>query len=211
MSTSGPPVHVSEIATGEQRRAAADATTDAILDAARACVLDFGFRRTTLSDVARRAGISRVTVYRRYPDLDAVVRDLMTREFGSLMEEVEASVDGATSRERVAARTTESVRALRVHPLLRKVMEAEPELMLPYMIGHVGGTQRHAAALIGVTVAEGQRDGSIRAGDPATVARTVLLIAQSFLLWGEADEDGAEEALLAELHHAVDASLRPAS
>jgi AcrR family transcriptional regulator len=42
-----------------------DATTEAILDATRASVLDFGIRRTTLTDVARRAGVSRMTVYRR--------------------------------------------------------------------------------------------------------------------------------------------------
>jgi AcrR family transcriptional regulator len=203
------PVHVSEIATGDQRRAVADATTDAILDAARACVLDFGFRRTTLSDVARRAGISRVTVYRRYPDLDAVVRDLMTREFGTLMVEVEASVEGGDGRERAATRTAETVRALRAHPVLRKVMEAEPELMLPYMIGHVGSTQRNAALLLGSIIAEGQAEGSIRAGDTAEIARTVMLIAQAFVMWGEDDEDAAEDRLVAELRHAVEASLRP--
>jgi AcrR family transcriptional regulator len=34
----------------------------AILDAAAECVLAFGVRRTSLSDVARRAGVSRPTV-----------------------------------------------------------------------------------------------------------------------------------------------------
>ena len=51
-----------------------DPTTDAILDAARASVAQFGIRRTTLSDVARLAGVSRMTVYRRYPDLPALIR-----------------------------------------------------------------------------------------------------------------------------------------
>ena len=56
-----------------------DPTTDAILDAARVSVRQSGIRRTTLSDIARLAGVSRMTVYRRYPDLPAVIRDLMTR------------------------------------------------------------------------------------------------------------------------------------
>ena len=43
---------------------------DRVLDAARACVLDVGVRRTTMTDVARRAGVSRMTLYRRFPDLD---------------------------------------------------------------------------------------------------------------------------------------------
>ena len=38
---------------------------DVLLDAARACVLAVGVRRTTFSDVARRAGVSRMTLYRR--------------------------------------------------------------------------------------------------------------------------------------------------
>ena len=42
---------------------------DRVLDAARACVLAVGVRRTTVTDVARRAGVSRMTLYRRFPDL----------------------------------------------------------------------------------------------------------------------------------------------
>ena len=40
---------------------------DALLDAARAGILAVGWRRTTLTDVARRAGVSRMTIYRRWP------------------------------------------------------------------------------------------------------------------------------------------------
>ena len=40
-----------------------DPTTDAILDAARTSVRQSGIRRTTLSDIARMAGVSRMTVY----------------------------------------------------------------------------------------------------------------------------------------------------
>ena len=58
-------------------------TGDELLDAARACVLAVGVRRTTFSDVARRAGVSRMTLYRRYPDLDALLAALMTYEFGA--------------------------------------------------------------------------------------------------------------------------------
>nr|MDT0664439.1 helix-turn-helix domain-containing protein [Micromonospora sp. DSM 115978] len=40
-----------------------------MLDAAEASLLAVGVRRTTLTDVARRAGVSRMTLYRRWPDL----------------------------------------------------------------------------------------------------------------------------------------------
>src|ERR1043166_4932980 len=63
---------------------------DPVLDAARACVLAVGVRRTTVTDVARRAGVSRMTLYRRFPDLEGVLSALMTREFGRLVADAAA-------------------------------------------------------------------------------------------------------------------------
>ena len=57
-----------------------DPVLDPVLDAAREVVLAVGVRRTTLTEVARRAGLSRMTIYRRWPDVRALVADLMTRE-----------------------------------------------------------------------------------------------------------------------------------
>src|SRR4028118_1689679 len=52
---------------------------DPLLDAARECILAVGWRRTTLTEVARRAGVSRMTLYRRWPDMQSLLADLMTR------------------------------------------------------------------------------------------------------------------------------------
>lgn len=186
-----------------------DRTQAAILDAGRASVLDFGVRRTTLTDVARRAGVSRMTVYRRYPDVDSVLRDLMTRELAALMEDVAGGVDAPDGRGLVVARLIAVVRALREQPLLRKVIDAEPELLLPYVLGRMGSTQRLARANIARDVAEGQVDGSIRDGDPRVIAHALLLTAQSFVLSGDTAEDIAPGALFDELERLVDAALRP--
>jgi AcrR family transcriptional regulator len=51
---------------------------DAVLDATRDCVLAYGVRRTTVSDVARRAGVSRMSIYRRWPDVRSLVIDDQT-------------------------------------------------------------------------------------------------------------------------------------
>ena len=65
-----------------------------MLEAARACVLAVGVRRTTFSDVARRAGVSRMTLYRRFPDLETLLSTLMTCEFGRVVEEARAAGRG---------------------------------------------------------------------------------------------------------------------
>ena len=54
---------------------------DAVLDAVRDCVLAVGVRRTTMTDVARRAGVSRMTLYRRWPDVRSLVGDLIVQSF----------------------------------------------------------------------------------------------------------------------------------
>src|SRR6478736_4413276 len=61
---------------------------DAYLDAARDCILDVGWRRTTLTEVARRAGVSRMTIYRTWGDMPTLLGDLMTREWADLVEQV---------------------------------------------------------------------------------------------------------------------------
>ena len=87
---------------------------DQILDAARATVLDFGVSRTTVSEVARRAGLSRMTVYRRYPDGAALMRALMTREFGALLAAAQAEAARApTARERLVQAAITTVDGLR--------------------------------------------------------------------------------------------------
>ena len=48
-------------------------------------MLSVGVRRTTLTDIARRAGVSRMTVYRRFADVTSVMAALMTREFTALL------------------------------------------------------------------------------------------------------------------------------
>ncbi|MEU7828845.1 helix-turn-helix domain-containing protein [Nonomuraea sp. NPDC052129] len=135
---------------------------DGVLDAARDCVLAYGVRRTTLTDVARRAGVSRMTLYRRWPDVRSLVADLMTREWVLAVTELDLS-------DPVAA-VVEGVRRLRGHPLWRKIVEADPELLLPYLLDRRGAT--HEAVLGVLEAAVGDR----------RKARAVLLVAQSFLL-----------------------------
>src|SRR4051812_50224761 len=61
-----------------------------VLDATRAAVLAVGVRRTTLTDVARRAGVSRMTLYRLVPDVTTLVLEGMTRDFAALLQAAEA-------------------------------------------------------------------------------------------------------------------------
>src|SRR4051794_16961514 len=73
------------------------------LDAARACILDVGWRRTTLTEVARRAEVSRMTIYRAWPDMPTVLGDLMTREWGEVVAVAVEAADAALPPEPTSA------------------------------------------------------------------------------------------------------------
>src|SRR3954467_13720636 len=132
-----------------------------LLDAARACVLAVGVRRTTFPDVARRAGVSRMTLYRRFGDLEALLAALMTREFGRLIAEArEHAAALPTTRERVVATVVHGARALAADPLFGRLVALDPELLLPYVTVRLGGVQRIAIA--GTVEDLAHDDGSVR-------------------------------------------------
>ena len=116
---------------------------DRLLDAARDAILTVGWKRTTLTDVARRAEMSRMTVYRTYPDMQSILADLMTREWTAQIEQVVAQTEVGTDdgAHTIARRFTAAVSALRGNELFRRIIDVDPEQLLPYLIDRRGRSQ----------------------------------------------------------------------
>ena len=184
-----------------------------MLDAARDSVLALGMRRTTLTEVARRAGVSRMTLYRRWPDVRSLVGDLMTREWLSVAISVLPPEDGPV-RTALVESLVEGTRALREHPLMRKIVEVDPEVLLPYLLERRGASQRAFLELFEGTLRSGHADGTIRRDHPERQARALLLIVQGFALSGhimidDSEPDLASDAFDGELRHILDRMLAP--
>src|SRR6476659_1885575 len=149
---------------------------DAYLDAARACILDVGWRRTTLTEVARRAGGSRMTIYRTWSDMPQLLGDLMTREWGDVVAvAVEAGAGSGDPLERLVGQITGTVRALRDNELFVRIVELDPELLLPYLLSRRGRSQDAILAMVTEAVRRGQLAGEVRPGNPVAIARSVVL------------------------------------
>jgi AcrR family transcriptional regulator len=179
-----------------------------ILDAAYEQLLAVGMRRLNMADIARQADVSRATLYRRWPNVQALLAALVTREFAALTS-VPLGVD-ASGRDVVVRTVVGAVSRLRTHPLLRKIVEVDPEFLVPYLLQRRGTSSDRQLALIETRVRAGQADGSIRAGAPGMLARAVLLTAWSFTLTGPVFvPKNRFRALDAELSELIDRYLAP--
>lgn len=181
---------------------------DAGLDAAREAILAVGWSRTTLTDIARRAGVSRMTLYRNWPDMGALLADLMTREWSGLMQ-VDTTAEGP--REQLVRSAVATVRAIRSNPLFARIIELDPELLLPYLLERPGRAQGLVLELVAGQVEAGQAAGEIRSGDAALLARAVVLAAHGFTLSAQTmTKPGVtEDRLDDELARLLESYLRP--
>lgn len=194
----------------DEQRTLGRVLPDDVADAARASVLAVGVRRTTLTDVARRAGVSRMTIYRLVPDVETLLLEVMTRDFTALLSEIEADVSRKrTARARLVALTVETARRLPDEPLFRRVLDVDPELLLPYLTVRIGSTQRLALMRVRRVVAEGQVDGSIRAGDPDLIAMGVLMAVLPWITSARLFDEIGQGPALEELDRGLDGWLRP--
>jgi len=106
-----------------------------IIDATIRCIARWGVGKTTLDDVARKAGCSRATVYRLFPGgkdglLDAVCRAELARFFVGLTSRLDAVADNGLEALMVAG-MSEAGRRILEHPALRYVLTHEPEAIAP--------------------------------------------------------------------------------
>ncbi len=106
-----------------------------ILEATLACVARWGLSKTTVEHSAKAAGISRATVYRYFPGgrdelIAAVVHWQYVEFFARLYQEVHRaeSLEEVLERGLVFAR-----RAILEHEVLHKVLQTEPDVLLPQL------------------------------------------------------------------------------
>lgn len=113
-----------------------DGTRAQIILAALAQCEEVGLRRVTMEDVARRAGLGRATLYRHFPSKDALVQAVILEEAEAFFTAIDAAVAECRSdEERLVEGFAFALEYARGHALLQKLLRAEPETLLPYLIG----------------------------------------------------------------------------
>jgi AcrR family transcriptional regulator len=112
-----------------------------------------GIRRTTMEDVARRSGVGRATLYRRFPTKAALIDAVVLAEARRYLDgSAQARSHATTFEDRMVYSTVFSVTFMREHTLLKKLLRTEPETILPSLTVDAGAiidyATEHSAALL---------------------------------------------------------------
>ncbi|MCX4098618.1 TetR/AcrR family transcriptional regulator [Nocardia sp. alder85J] len=178
-----------------------------LLESALSAFLDFGIKRTSMGEIARRAGISPATLYRRFESKNDLVEAVGVREaqrFVAAIEERAARITGAqggsevSSVDQLVEIFASFTTLLARNELLQRLLRTEPELILPRLTVDGGpvlevGRLYLAGKLRGLQ----QADSSLRF-DADLVAEVLARLAQSLMLTPDGliplrDESAARE------------------
>lgn len=156
--------------------------SEEVIDAALRQFELFGLARTTMDDIARRAGVSRVTIYRRFAGKDALVEAVLMRELRRFLADLdEAIAPLATAEEKLVEGFVFTLEAVRNHRLLQRMLESEPELVLPPFTVQGGPVIEVAREFLAAGLAREVPDN--RGGEELlTVADIVVRLVLSFAL-----------------------------
>ncbi len=173
---------------------AADPSTEAILDAAVVEFEGHGLRRVALDDVARRAGVSRTTIYRRFANKDELIAAVVERENVALFADIAAELKQAGPQSNVYVEAfTLSILRFRRHRVLNRMMSDEPTLVLELARRHYGAAIGRMADALREIFPHGFAD---RIGEQAVndLADTILrYAAMALLLPGAQPLDTADD------------------
>jgi AcrR family transcriptional regulator len=159
-------------------------TETALLDAALAEVLAHGIRRTSASDIAKRAGVSRQTLYRYWPDAQALFAALVTRELLAAVPPAGSAPGTGPAAaphdlDALVALLVDTADRVRRMPLVERLRDTDPELFARYILERLGTSQRAIHAELVARIAAGRSAGFVREGDVDAMAAMMLLATQS--------------------------------
>ncbi len=168
---------------GDGRPPPDDPTAERILDSALDQFIAFGLRRTSVDDIAKRAGLTRVTVYRHFQNRDVLVAATLYREYQRFLAVLDPVVRVVpTMEERIVEGFLVALRHVQSHPLIGGLLRSEPELVLPALTVDGGPALVAMREYLTRSFTRFQCEAGISGGDPAPAAEIMVRVVMSFLL-----------------------------
>lgn len=165
-----------------------------ILDCALELFIDFGLRRSTMDDVAARAGIGRATLYRRFRDKDLLFQAVIFREVRKNLSIIEQRTKRMeTPLEGLLEAFVLAVSLGHKHPLLNRLLTSEPENVLPHLTSGIGKIMGFSSQYLAAQIKTAQKNKALSALPAQVSAEMLLRLTQSLILSPGGEIDANDE------------------
>lgn len=176
-----------------------DVYAQRILDAAAEQFHEFGLGRTSLDRIASAAGVSRGTLFNRFPNRNALLVAVARRELAAFLAEVDAEISAAgTPEEALVAGVVAVGHALARHRMLQRLLVTDPERVVPALTTNGDGMIALMRAQVARYIIRARDDGMRVVGDPDVLAEVLVRIVHSLTLVPQTAIPLGDDAQLAE-------------
>ncbi|MFB4298814.1 TetR/AcrR family transcriptional regulator [Actinomadura sp. NTSP31] len=167
-----------------------------ILDAAAACLTEGGFSSNRmLSAIARRAGVSRPTLYKYGGTLDEIKEALIERELTAYLAEAVPIIDAARwDADYVSDLLAFLIGRARAHPLLSAAVRDVPDMVLPWFTVRADITVARVTALAAPVVQQKIDRGELPPVDVPVLIDVLTRIVLSLVFVNSAGVDADDPA-----------------
>jgi AcrR family transcriptional regulator len=180
-----------------------DALAQRILDAALELAAASGLRNLTMDDVAKRARVGRMTVYRRFGSRPTLLDALAVREARRCLAQIAGALEPAAPIEqRFADLFVATLKVIREHPLLQRLARVEPDALILELTRDDSAVFRLVLDFLTGWITVAQHSGDLPPADPALLAELALRLGASFVLIPEsviplADDEATQRTIRA--------------
>jgi AcrR family transcriptional regulator len=154
-------------------------SASACLDAAARCIVQNGLAATSVPDVARELGVSRGTVYRQVGPMPVIVRQLLRREVGRVVDEATIPPDELDA-EGLVRLMSGIVTGVMTNPVLHRVLTSELATMGVGFLRNLPDNVRTLSGHLAPALAASMDAGRLARRDPEVLAE--WLVRQCFSL-----------------------------
>ncbi|MFE3224788.1 TetR/AcrR family transcriptional regulator [Nocardia sp. NPDC059228] len=158
-----------------------------LLESALSAFLDFGIKRTSMGEIARRAGISPATLYRRFESKNDLVEAVGVREAQLFIAEIdkrvqEATATGESGDDQLVEVFVAFITQLASNKLLQRLLRTEPDTILPRLTTEAGPILALGRTYLAEKLRVLQASADVAAFDADLVAEVLARLGQSLVL-----------------------------
>jgi AcrR family transcriptional regulator len=153
-------------------------TTQRILDATYDEVLHFGVKGVSVESIARRVGIARITIYRRFASKEALLGALAARESERAFAKVDGIIEAHPNLDdQIVEGFAAVIAEFREHPIIKRTLVSERDVVMRFLEIQAGTMLGVAREYVAMRI-RAQRPKL----DARAIAEVILRVGLTFVL-----------------------------